>query len=105
MGVVRVTGAWEPWGHSHGGSSGDLPQHQVRPSCATVSGGVPPWLPLIPPPNHAPRPDRPAPAPDRNPPVDRENARKNMAAGLIAAGIATGVFALAFVVALFYIAQ
>jgi hypothetical protein len=38
-------------------------------------------------------------------PVDRENARKNMAAGLIAAGLATAVFALAFVVALFYIAQ
>lgn len=37
--------------------------------------------------------------------VDRETARKDMAAGLIAAGIATGVFALAFIVALFYIAQ
>ncbi len=37
--------------------------------------------------------------------MDRETARKNMVAGLVAAGIATGVFALAFVVALFYIAQ
>lgn len=37
--------------------------------------------------------------------MDRENARKNMAAGLVAAGLATGVFALAFIVALFYIAQ
>lgn len=54
--------------------------------------------------NHpSPRPY--APTIDRNPPVDRESARKNMAAGLVAAGIATGVFALAFVVALFYIAQ
>jgi hypothetical protein len=37
--------------------------------------------------------------------VDRETARKNMTAGLLAAGFATGIFALTFVAALFYIAQ
>jgi hypothetical protein len=37
--------------------------------------------------------------------VDRESARKNMAAGLIAAGIAAGVFALSFVAAVLYIAS
>jgi hypothetical protein len=37
--------------------------------------------------------------------VDRETARKNMTAGLVAAGLATGIFALTFIVALFYIAQ
>lgn len=77
----------------------------MRLSCATVFGGVPPAP--------GPRPCPPNdPAPTHRPPrlieirlVDRETARKNMAAGLVAAGIATGVFALAFVVALFYIAQ
>jgi hypothetical protein len=37
--------------------------------------------------------------------VDRETARANMAAGLIAAGIATAIFALCFVVAMLYIAS
>ena len=37
--------------------------------------------------------------------LDRETARKNMTAGLVAAGLATGIFALTFVAALFYIAQ
>jgi len=37
--------------------------------------------------------------------VDRETARKNMAAGLVAAGFATAIFALTFVAALLYIAQ
>jgi len=37
--------------------------------------------------------------------VDRETARKNMSAGLVAGGFATAVFALAFVAAFLYIAQ
>ena len=37
--------------------------------------------------------------------MDRESARRNMAAGLVAAGIAAGVFALSFVVAVLYIAS
>jgi hypothetical protein len=37
--------------------------------------------------------------------VDRETARKNMGAGLLAAGLAAAIFALAFVVAFLYIAQ
>ena len=41
----------------------------------------------------------------RNPPVDRERARSNIAAGLLAGAIAAGVFALAFVVAVLYIAS
>jgi hypothetical protein len=36
--------------------------------------------------------------------VDRESARANMAAGLLAGGIATAVFALCFVAAMLYIA-
>jgi len=36
--------------------------------------------------------------------VDRETARKNMGAGLLAGGIAAAVFALSFVAALLYIA-
>ncbi len=41
----------------------------------------------------------------RNPGVDRETARANMSAGLMAAGIATAVFALCFVAAMLYIAS
>jgi hypothetical protein len=37
--------------------------------------------------------------------VDRESARGNIGAGLLAGGIAVGVFALAFVVAVLYIAS
>jgi hypothetical protein len=37
--------------------------------------------------------------------VDRQSARKNMTAGLIAGGFAAAVFALAFVAAFLYIAQ
>jgi hypothetical protein len=37
--------------------------------------------------------------------VDRESARRNIGAGLIAGGIAAGVFALTFVFALLYIAS
>jgi hypothetical protein len=37
--------------------------------------------------------------------VDRETARKNMAAGLFAGGLAAVVFALCFVAAFLYIAQ
>jgi hypothetical protein len=37
--------------------------------------------------------------------VDRETARKNMAAGLVAGGFAAAIFALAFVAAFLYIAQ
>jgi hypothetical protein len=37
--------------------------------------------------------------------VDRETARRNMGAGLVAGGIAVGVFALCFVAAFLYIAQ
>jgi hypothetical protein len=37
--------------------------------------------------------------------MDRETARKNMAAGLLAGGFAATVFALCFVAALLYIAQ
>jgi hypothetical protein len=37
--------------------------------------------------------------------VDRENARKNMAAGLLAAGFATAIFALCFVAAILYVSQ
>jgi preprotein translocase subunit SecD len=42
---------------------------------------------------------------DRNPSVDREAARKNMSAGLVAGGLAAAVFALCFVVAFLYISQ
>jgi hypothetical protein len=37
--------------------------------------------------------------------VDRETARSNMSAALVAGGFAAAIFALAFVVALLYIAQ
>jgi hypothetical protein len=37
--------------------------------------------------------------------MDREVARKNMSAGLLAGGIAAAVFALCFVAAFLYIAQ
>jgi hypothetical protein len=37
--------------------------------------------------------------------MDRETARQNMRAGLVAGGIATAVFALCFVAAFLYIAQ
>jgi hypothetical protein len=37
--------------------------------------------------------------------VDRERARQNMSAGLVAGGLAAAVFALCFVAALLYIAQ
>jgi hypothetical protein len=37
--------------------------------------------------------------------VDRELARKNIRAGLMAGGFAAAIFALSFVVALLYIAQ
>jgi hypothetical protein len=37
--------------------------------------------------------------------VDRETARRNMTAGLVAGGFAAGVFALSFIVALLYIAH
>jgi hypothetical protein len=37
--------------------------------------------------------------------MDRETARKNMTAGLLAGGLAAAIFALSFVVALLYIAQ
>lgn len=37
--------------------------------------------------------------------MDRETARKNMTAGLIAAGFAAAVFALSFVVAILYVSQ
>jgi hypothetical protein len=37
--------------------------------------------------------------------VDRELARRNIGAGLLAGGIAAAVFALAFVVAVLYIAS
>ncbi len=37
--------------------------------------------------------------------MDRETARKNMTAGLVAGGFATGVFALCFIAAFLYIAS
>jgi hypothetical protein len=37
--------------------------------------------------------------------VDRETAKRDMAAGLVAGGIAAGVFALCFVSAVLYIAS
>jgi hypothetical protein len=37
--------------------------------------------------------------------VDRETARRNMVAGLLAGGIAAGMFALSFVAAMLYIAS
>jgi hypothetical protein len=37
--------------------------------------------------------------------VDRETARRDIAAGLLAGGIAAGVFALCFVAAVLYIAS
>jgi hypothetical protein len=37
--------------------------------------------------------------------VDRQTARRSISAGLLAGGIAAGVFALTFVFALFYIAS
>jgi hypothetical protein len=37
--------------------------------------------------------------------VDRETARKNMSAALVAGGLAAAVFALCFVAAFLYIAQ
>lgn len=36
--------------------------------------------------------------------MDRETARKNMSAGLVAGGLAAAIFALTFVVALLYLA-
>ena len=42
---------------------------------------------------------------DRNPAVDRETARRNMTAGLVAGGFAAAIFALCFIVALLYIAH
>ena len=42
---------------------------------------------------------------DRNPAVDRETARRNMTAGLVAGGFAAAVFAACFVVALLYVAH
>jgi hypothetical protein len=54
------------------------------------------------------RPSRAAPRTartDRNPAVDRETARRNMTAGLVAGGFAAVVFALCFIVALLYIAH
>ena len=47
----------------------------------------------------------PVPASDRNHSVDRETARRNMTAGLIAGGFSAVVFALCFIVALLYIAH
>jgi hypothetical protein len=37
--------------------------------------------------------------------VDRESARANMSAGLLAGGIATAIFALCFVTAMLYVAS
>jgi hypothetical protein len=37
--------------------------------------------------------------------VDRETARANMSAGLVAAGLATAIFALCFLAAMLYIAS
>jgi hypothetical protein len=37
--------------------------------------------------------------------VDRETSRRTMTAGLVAAGFATAVFGLSFIVALLYIAH
>jgi hypothetical protein len=37
--------------------------------------------------------------------VDREAARRNIGAGMVAAGLATAIFCLSFVAALLYIAQ
>jgi hypothetical protein len=37
--------------------------------------------------------------------MDRETARRSLSAGLVAGGIAVGVFALCFVTAFIYIAQ
>jgi hypothetical protein len=36
--------------------------------------------------------------------VDRESAKRNMKTGLIVGGLATGIFALTFIVALLYVA-
>jgi hypothetical protein len=37
--------------------------------------------------------------------VDRETSRRNMSAGLLAGGIAVGIFALCFIAAMLYIAS
>jgi hypothetical protein len=37
--------------------------------------------------------------------VDRESARRNMGAGLLAGGIAAGIFAISFIAAVLYIAS
>jgi len=37
--------------------------------------------------------------------VDRETARRNIGSGLLAAGLAAGIFALCFVAAVLYIAS
>jgi hypothetical protein len=37
--------------------------------------------------------------------MDRETARRNLRAGLVAGGLATAVFALCFVAAFLYVAQ
>ncbi len=42
---------------------------------------------------------------DRNPAVDRETARRNMTAGLVAGGFSAVIFALCFIVALLWIAH
>lgn len=42
---------------------------------------------------------------DRTPAVDRDAARRNISAGMMAAGVATAIFCISFVAALLYIAQ
>jgi hypothetical protein len=37
--------------------------------------------------------------------VDRETAKRNMSGGLLAGGIAAGIFALSFIAAMLYIAS
>jgi hypothetical protein len=67
-----------------------------RPSCATASGGG--ALGLL------PNPEAPVSLIEIQL-MDRETARKNMSAGLLAGGLAATVFALCFLAAFLYIAQ
>jgi hypothetical protein len=55
--------------------------------------------------NAAPQPTLGPPGVIEIRPVDRETARRNMTAGLIAGGFSAVVFALCFIVALLYIAH
>lgn len=83
---------------SPGGSRANNLKCQRAICCATASGGGGLGFPQ-------PRPTELPPRLIEIHPVDRDTARKNMAAGLWAGAFATAIFALSFVAAFLYIAQ